>query len=66
MEPVKTYTHLDRKERLFGIEVMDFLLLALVYAVVFILSTNIIANLCIVSSCSSRLALQRASRRSTP
>ena len=59
MEPVRTYTHLDRKEKLCGIEVIDFLLLALVYAVVFIFSTNIIANLGIVGACYIALRLYK-------
>ncbi len=48
MQPVKTYTHLDKKERMFGIEVLDFLLLAVVYAVVFTVSRNIFINIAVV------------------
>lgn len=59
MEPVRTYTYLDRKEKLFGIEVADFLILALVYAAVFIFSTNIFANLGIVSACYIALRLYK-------
>ncbi len=48
MKPVKTYSHLDKKEKLFGIEVLDFLLLALAYAAVFALSRNIFVNFALI------------------
>jgi len=48
MQPVKTYSHLDKKEKMLGIEVMDFLLLAVVYAFVFVVSRNIFINIAIV------------------
>ena len=48
MQPVKTHTHLDKKEKLFGIELLDFLFLAAVYAVVFTLSRNIFINIALV------------------
>jgi len=44
MDIVKTYTHLDRKEKILGLEIVDFLLLAAIYAVVFLISINLIVN----------------------
>ena len=48
MDVVKTYTHLDKKEKILGLEIIDFLLLAVIYAVVFLISINIFINVFIV------------------
>ena len=44
MDVVKTYTHLDKKEKILGLEIIDFLILAVIYAVVFLFSINIFVN----------------------
>ena len=49
MDTVKTYTHLDRKEKILGLEIIDFLLLAVVYALVFLFSINIFINVLAVA-----------------
>lgn len=59
MEPVRTYTYLDRKEKLFGIEVIDFLLLAFVYALVFLFFTNIVINVTVIGVCYLALRLYK-------
>ncbi len=48
MYEVKTYSYLEKKEKLFGLEVVDFLCLAVVYAVIFLLSSNLITNVVIL------------------
>lgn len=48
MEPVRTYTYLDKKEKMLGIEIIDFLILCLIYGIAFSISSNIILNLVIV------------------
>jgi len=48
MKPVKTYTYLDKKEKVLGLEIADFLLLALAYAVVFTVSANLVINISIL------------------
>jgi accessory gene regulator protein AgrB len=50
MQPVKTYTYLDRKEKALGLEIIDFLLLAVVYALTFLLSMNLVLNLAVMSA----------------
>ncbi len=59
MKPVKTHTSLEKREKAFGLEVMDFLLLALVYAVVFIVSTNIFINLAVVATAYALLRIYK-------
>jgi hypothetical protein len=44
MDTVKTYTHLDKKEKILGLEIIDFLILAVIYAIVFLFSINIFIN----------------------
>ncbi len=48
MDVVKTYTHLDKKEKVLGLEIIDFLILSVIYAVVFLFSINIFVNLFIL------------------
>jgi len=48
MDVVKTYTHLDKKEKILGLEIIDFLLLSVIYAVVFLFSVNLFVNLFIL------------------
>lgn len=48
MEPVRTYTYLDKKEKMLGIEIIDFLILCLIYGIAFSISSNIFLNLVIV------------------
>lgn len=48
MDVVKTYTHLDKKEKILGLEIIDFLLLAVIYAAVFLISINIFVNVFVV------------------
>ncbi len=50
MDVVKTYTHLYKKEKILGLEIVDFLILAVVYAVVFLISTNIFINVLVVGA----------------
>lgn len=50
MKPVKTHTSLEKNEKVFGLEVLDFLIIAVVYALVFMLSTNIFLNLAAVTA----------------
>ena len=64
MEPVRTYTYLDKKEKMMGIEVIDFLILALIYGIVFTCSSNIILNLLIVMI--AYLALRLYKRNKPP
>ena len=59
MKPVRTYTHLDKKEKVFGLEVLDFLVLALVYGVVFVVSVNIFVNLMVVGGAYVLLRLYK-------
>jgi hypothetical protein len=56
---VKTYTHLYQKEKILGLEIMDFLLLALIYAVVFIFSVNIILNIAVLAAAFFGLKLYK-------
>ena len=48
MHPIKTYSHLDKKEKMLGIEILDFLMLAVVYALVFTVSRNIFINIALI------------------
>ncbi len=48
MNVVKTYTYLDKKEKVLGLEIIDFLILSVIYAVVFLFSINIFVNLFIL------------------
>jgi hypothetical protein len=57
MDTVKTYTHLDKKEKILGLEIIDFLFLAVVYAVVFLVSINIFVNVLAVAVCFFGLKL---------
>jgi len=59
MKPVKTHTSLEKNEKVFGLEVLDFLVIAVVYAVVFMLSTNIFLNLAIVTAVYFALRLYK-------
>jgi hypothetical protein len=45
---VKTYTHLYQKEKILGLEIIDFLFLAVIYAIVFLFSVNIFVNIAVV------------------
>jgi len=49
MKPVKTYTYLDKKEKAFGMEVADFLILAVVYALTFLVSMNLVINFSVIA-----------------
>lgn len=49
MKPVKTYTYLDKKEKAFGMEVADFLILAVVYALTFLVSMNLFINFAVIA-----------------
>jgi hypothetical protein len=57
MDTVKTYTHLDKKEKILGLEIIDFLLLAVIYAIVFLVSINIFVNVLVVAVCFFGLKL---------
>lgn len=59
MKPVKTHTSLERREKMFGLEIADFLVLAVLYAVVFLVSTNIFINLALVASAYLGLRLYK-------
>ena len=50
MDVVKTYTHLDKKEKILGLEIVDFLLLAIIYTVVFLFSINIFVNVLVMAA----------------
>ena len=45
MNSVKTYTYLDKKEKVFGLEIADFLILAIAYAITFMVSTSLLVNI---------------------
>lgn len=64
MDVVKTYTHLDKKEKILGLEIIDFLLLALVYALVFILSINLFFNLAVLVGAFFALKLYKKGKPS--
>ena len=44
MNQVKTYTYLDKKEKVFGLEIADLLILAMAYAVTFMVSASLLVN----------------------
>ncbi len=48
MDVVKTYTHLDKKEKLLGLEIVDWLFLSVIYAAVFLFSINIFINVLVL------------------
>lgn len=50
MKPIRIYTHLGKKEKIAGLELFDWGLLLIVYAVVFLVSTNLIINVAVFAS----------------
>ena len=50
MKTVKGYTKIQTKNKIFGLEFFDLLVLVLIYLVVFVFSSNLILNLVIVTT----------------
>jgi len=64
MNTVKTYTYLDKKEKVFGLEIADLLILAVAYAVTFMVSTSLLVNIPLLIGVY--LALRMYKRRKPP
>lgn len=50
MKPIRIYTHLGKKEKIAGLELFDWGILLVVYAVVFLVSANLIINVVVFAS----------------
>ncbi|HOW87321.1 MAG TPA: hypothetical protein PKV84_01520 [Candidatus Omnitrophota bacterium] len=49
MKTLKGFTKIQSKNKIFGLEFLDLLILLVIYLVVFVFSTNLLLNLALVS-----------------